>query len=632
MAFFVPLEVDLIDTDPIESQRGIQFPANAAYFDLLGNPKDFKIGDKKAADVIAISTGSGSATITIRIRGEIVGGKAFGTNADLSKDYEPVAGTNKVWRNFTYKVIESTGSGKQGQRYEYVETVNNIFTQKLFGNKTDFITFKFKVTAAKETNPNPPAPPVPAPTAAPTPNPPPTPTPAPTPPPPPTPTPAPTGAPPKPLDDNGVSRAQRIFEQQSQIADVSFYQELTKSNASNPEHEIVYVNEYVPNLSVADYDDLSVLAISVKSSGQIGSVGQIRAWIPSGISVQRLVDGGNGPSNLFSDLVYYLLTDIKQGVGNVVPLELVDVASLQMTGRYLRANKIFYDGVLEDTEALRSFVFNTAPLQLCNFTIKNGRFGLMPALPFDSSFRISTGPIKVEQIFTAGNIIEDSLQLQYIDIAQRTNFKALVSWRLTVENDLPTQTSALVEWADISEDSTSATQQVFDLSDFCTNEEQALRTARFLLSVRRRVTQTVTFKTVPDALSIQPGSYIRVMTTATTFNTNTVGAITDAGTLNAINPIDDGTYDAMFFNPSTGEFIEKSFFVSGNVISDSSVHNTLFMIQSQQNNSSIFQVEQLTLDEEGLVNVSAVQVPVDSSGASIVAKDVLTPGNFRVTQ
>jgi hypothetical protein len=111
-----------------------------------------------------------------------------------------------------------------------------------------------------------------------------------------------------------------------------------------------------------------------------------------------------------------------------------------------------------------------------------------------------------------------------------------------------------------------------------------------------------------------------------------VGAITDAGSLTSINPIDDGSYDAMFFNPTTGEFIERSFFVSGNVISDPALHNTLFMIRSQQNNSSIFQVEQLTLDEEGLINVSAVQVPVDSSGASIVAKDVLTPGNFRVTE
>jgi hypothetical protein len=43
-------------------------------------------------------------------------------------------------------------------------------------------------------------------------------------------------------------------------------------------------------------------------------------------------------------------------------------------------------------------------------------------------------------------------------------------------------------------------------------------------------------------------------------------------------------------------------------------------------------VEQLTLDEDGLVNVAAVEVPVDSAGASIVARDVLSEGSFRVLE
>jgi hypothetical protein len=46
----------------------------------------------------------------------------------------------------------------------------------------------------------------------------------------------------------------------------------------------------------------------------------------------------------------------------------------------------------------------------------------------------------------------------------------------------------------------------------------------------------------------------------------------------------------------------------------------------------MYQVEQLTIDEDGLVNVSAVQVPVDSTGASIVAKDVLNEAAFRVLE
>lgn len=557
----------------------LTFNDNALYFDLLGSPFNRTTGSTNSATFTVTQAGR---SINLRITGTVIDGVVGST---LSQGYVNLTGSRKVWRNITYAVLSSTGDWPQGTAFQYSKVVNNIFTNGT--NAT--VTFNFTVSATTTSTTAPTAP-------------------------------------------SGVSRAERIFEQQSQLADVSFYQELTKSNASSPEHEVVYINEYISNETPAEYTDLSTLAIAVKSSGQIGSVGQIRAWIPNGINVQRLIDGGTGPSNLFADLVYYLLTNNSQGLGNVVPQELIDVGSLETTARFLRANKIFYDGVLEDTEALRSFIFNTAPLQLCNFTIKNGRFGLMPALPYDTNFAISTRPIAVEQIFTSGNIIEDSLQLQYIDIAQRTNFKAVVSWRVTVENDLPTQASALVEWADISENDASGTQQVFDLTDFCTNREQALRTARFLLSVRRRVTQTVTFKTVPDALGIQPGSYIRVMTTATTFNANNNGVITDAGTLVTISPLQDGTYNAMIYNPTTSEVFERSLTISNNTVSDPSLNGTLFTLMSQQNNNSVYQVEQLTLDEDGLVNVSAVQVPVDSTGASIVAKDVLTPGNFRVTE
>lgn len=565
-----------------------KFPDNAVYFELFGDPRASVVG---AIKVATFTVSQATRSITIRTTATLVNG-VVGT--DLSADYVTLIGSTRAWRNQTYSVQSFTGDWPLNSTFDFTRALSsgNVFKT----SSVSTVTFNFRVSNVSTTTS----------TGSPTPN--------------------------TPTSPDGVSRAERIFEQQSQLADVSFYQELTKSNESGPEHEIVYINEYIANQTPASYTDLSTLAIAVKSSGQIGSVGQIRAWLPSGINVPRLIDGGTGPSNLFADLLYYLLLDQSQGVGNIVPEELIDTQSLQITARFLRANKIFYDGVIEDSEALRSFIFNLAPLQLCNFTIKNGRFGLIPALPYDSNFNISTRPVPVEQIFTSGNIIEDSLQLQYIDIAQRTNFRALVTWRQTVENDLPTQASVIVDWADVVSNDRPPTQQVFDLTDFCTNREQALRTARFLLSIRRRVTQTVTFKTVPDALGIQPGSYIRVMTTATTFNANTNGVITDAGSLVTINPLPNGTYNAMVYNPTTQETFERSLTISNNTVSDPALRGTLFTLMSQQNNSSIYQVEQLTLDEDGLINVSAIQVPVDSSGASIVAKDVLTPGNFTYTE
>ena len=222
--------------------------------------------------------------------------------------------------------------------------------------------------------------------------------------------------------------------------------------------------------------------------------------------------------------------------------------------------------------------------------------------------------------------------MQYIDAAQRSNFRALVSWRVTVENDLPTQASALVDWADIPEGSRATTQQSFDLTDFCTNRAQALLTARFLLSVRRRITHTVSFKTVPDSLGIQPGSYIRVITAATTYSAASNGVITDAGTLVSVSTIPNGTYNALVYTPVNGSVIERSIGISNNRVTDSKLRGSLFTLLSEKVNKGVYQVEQLTLDEDGLVNVSAVHVPTNSSGGSIVAEDVLSPSRFRTLE
>ena len=510
---------------------------------------------------------------------------ATSINGILGVDFGPVylkanRNSSYIWKDISYSIISASGSWNKGSAFTVIRDVNNDFSAVGSYSK---VGYAFKVTAVRTV-----------------------------------------------VITEDFADADRVFEQATQIADCSYYQELTKSNENGPEHEVVYVNESLPNASLAQYYGMSTIGFTAKSSGQLGGIGQLRMWVPTGIDVYRLIEQDTQPSNLFADLVYYLLTSKSQGVGNVVPLELIDVESLRITAQFQRENQLFFDGVVEESENLRSFLYDNAALQLCNFTIKNGRFGMMPALPYDSNYEISTQPIAVEQIFTAGNIIEDSLQVQYIDAAQRSNFRAVVSWRVTVENDLPTQSSAFVNWADIPESSRATTQQSFDLTDFCTNRAHALKTARYLLSIRRRVTHTVTFKTLPDALGIQPGSYIKVITASTAYSANNNGAITDSGTLVSVSTIENGTYDAMVYDPATSQVLERRITVSGGSVADSSLYGTLFTLLSETVSKGIYQVEQLTLDEDGLVNVSAVEVPVDSTGASIVAKDVLTESNFVV--
>ena len=574
-----------------ETSNGSVFLRQAAFLhELLGDARDRQTLDRAVSDPVTVNLGSGK-TITVTVSATVQLNRPTDSNFrydQANQTADDQQDPRHIYKNLTFKVVRSTGEFQVGDPFSIIQNIdrNNPFRKwvrdnDISSNEYTQITFDMEVSEIEL------------------------------------------------LPDDQVRTGEREFEQFTQCSDLSYYLELTKSNDSGPEHKIVYVNEFVENAGLVKYGGMSTIGFSVKSSGQIAEVSQMRLWSASGIPVTRLIGGTEGPSNLLADLVFYLLKNRSQGVGRVVPDELIDEDSLRTTAHFLDANQIFFDGVLEDSESFRSFLYDNASLQLCAFTIKNGRFGMMPALPFDSNFKISLNPIEVDQVFTAGNIIEDTFQLQYIDIAQRSDISALVTYRVTKENDLPYQATALVHFADIT---TASTEQAFDLSEFCTNRSQALRTAQFLLSTRRRVSKTISFKTVPDALGVQPGSYIRVITEAATYNSAANGAITDAGTLQTISDVADGSYTALVYKPSTQEVIETNLNVINNEIIDSSLYGSLFTLLSPSTDYSVFQVEQLTIEEDGLVSISAVEVPTDASGVSLVAKDVLTESNFTIIE
>lgn len=539
---------------------------------ILGNAWSFT--NQTRTGTVAMSRAGGAQTLTLEVTAESI--------VQAGAKYQEITGSSYSWQRHSYRVVESTGEWAIGNTItsERSLTSTNVFRRE-WGYTIVYQQFEVTSLADVEGNFN-------------------------------------------------AGTGERIFEEASQVSDCSHYLELQKSNESAPEHSIVYVNECIANEARPTYDGMSTMALSVKSSNNLNTIDQPRLWIPSGITVQRLVDGGAGPSNLFTDFVYYLLTSRSQGAGSVVPLELVDIESLTATGRYLRANRLFFDSVLEQSSNLREYIYSTAPLLLCNFTIKNGRFGMMPALPVDSLNQISTGAVSINQIFTAGNIIEDSLSLQYTSITQRRDFRAVVSYRTNIPNELPSQSAVLVEWADSTD--TVLSEEVIDLTDFCTSREQALLTARFLLSIRRRVDHTISFKTVPDGIAVGPGSYIRVVTEASSYSAANNGVVTDAGTLMTVSDLANGTYDAIVYKQATGEITEQAITITGGSVTDAALYGSIFTLLEPEVSQGVYQIEQLTLEDDGLVEIAAVHVPTDQDMASIVAKDVMNPGLFRVSE
>lgn len=429
----------------------------------------------------------------------------------------------------------------------------------------------------------------------------------------------------------------RVFEGQSQYVDLSVYGNLVdKSNASNPEHTVVYVNEVSANSQAPQYSNMIVAGLALKASRNFTALDQVRFWIKNGIPVKRFHTDESSQirsSNLFCDLVYYLLTDRVAGVGGQLNMslnnaQLIDTASLTTTARFLKTNSLFFDGALASTINVRQFIADTAPFMLCNFVIKNGKFGLVPALPTTVNGAISTNPVAIKQLFTAGNIFEDSFELTYISSEERKDFQAVVRFRRERENQLPEERNAVIRWNETA--STEHPLESFDMTQYCTNQAHAELVARFFMSVRRRITHSIQFKTSPYGIDLAPGDYIRVVTESNPYSSARNGSISETGAITSATTFTDGQYNILYYKAGSETVESAVMTVSGGLVQQSALFNSVFTLVTSTVSQNVYLIEQLTLDADGAVQISASEFPCDDLLRSLIAQDVTNAARFLV--
>ena len=422
----------------------------------------------------------------------------------------------------------------------------------------------------------------------------------------------------------------RLFELNSQIADISVYGDLLqKSNSSSPEHELTYINESVRNDSKPLYEKMTLCGLALKSSRNFASLDQLRVWLANGVPVKRFLAseaGTTGPSNKFVDLVNHLLTDTTAGAGNVVSAEMIRTEDFASTAQFLESNKLFFDGAIDSPTNIRQFISDLAPFFLCNFVISDGKFSLVPALPTDVNGNITQKPVSIKQLFTAGNIIEGSYGIEYLSSEERKDFQAVVRYRQEQRNQLPEEKTLVVRFAEPG--SSDYPIESFDMTQYCTSRAHAFLVAKYFLSVRRRVTHSVKFKTNPFGLSLAPGDFIRVVTEASPYQPARNGTISADGTIVSATELADGTYSIVFFGVNDDEVTPATMTVADGKAIETELHDSLFTTTETTISSSVYMVEQLTLGEDGMVDVVATEFPTSSQFNSLMALDVLSDAAF----
>lgn len=418
----------------------------------------------------------------------------------------------------------------------------------------------------------------------------------------------------------------RLFERYSGIAEVSHYGDLiTRSCDNGPEHEIVYVNESLSESPIPQYENCAVAGLKLRSSDNFSQLDQLRCFMADGIEVERLIDGDVASSNLLSDLIWYMLTDKDTGTGELINSSLIDRQSLVESARFMRANQLFFDDAIAEPINIRTWMANVAPSVLCNLSQKNGRLALEPAVPYDSNYRIdATRAIEIKGMFTDGNIIADSLDIEWLELEQRSLFQAAVVYRWTGLNKLPEQRTVVVRYNDAG--AASLPLEEFNFQHI-TADDHAVKVARYFLALRKYITHTVTFQTMPWGLSLAPGDFIRISTAVSPYSPANNGIVKPDGTVIAASTLADGNYSVHYWERSQTTIASGTLTIANGMAQN--IRNAVFSVVNENVNEAVYQVEALDFNEDGIVTIKASNYPVDSSGRSLIARDVLDlDGNF----
>lgn len=406
------------------------------------------------------------------------------------------------------------------------------------------------------------------------------------------------------------------------IADYWKYEAEEPSHASNPEHEIVYINEQIRQDNAPAYNDLSLVGLRLLAGKEWTSLGQLTAYVQKGIDVERLItDAGaptsalTAPTNNLPEIAYNLLVSPRLGAGQKVSTASVDRVAMQNAARFCYANGFTWDGVLGERVNLRDWIFTQAAYCLLDFTIIGGRFALVPSVPYNANtFEIASAQAPViSALFTDGNI--RNLQVNWLSAEERRLFQAVVSYREEVLNGFSSQQTIRVRLADGYGGAETDPEEAFDLTDFCTNPAQALTFAKHALLLRKEIDHSITFETVPGAAAaLTPGAYIKLISEATHTSRFNNGSIDGEGNITSTTDIGDGTHRILYWVPGQTEVKESDLQVAGKKTGNSALFNVVFTVITTSVEKRVYKIETITLTEEGFVQVTATHQPIADNG------------------
>ena len=399
----------------------------------------------------------------------------------------------------------------------------------------------------------------------------------------------------------------------------------TSSHADGPEHTVVFCNEILKQTTgvgsgIPRYKNLSLCGIKITNSREWTSFNNLSAWLAKGIEVEHLITGNGrgerGASNLFPEIAYALLTDDLIGAGKLIGAASVDRRAMKEAARFCEANNFFWDGVLAEGVNLREFIFENAGYILCDFTIKGGKFALLPSVPVNSNYEIDKkGKPDIRALFTDGNIRD--MKVTFLPPEQRQPFKAVMLYRQEKENGFAENRTMTIQLKGSEHDSDPIEE--FDMSAFCTSETQARWFGRVALKLREKVDHGITFETTPQsAMNLEPGQYFKVASHVTHTDRFQSGSVDPDGAVISSDASDVGVFQVVVWKPGETSTQQETLVFEDGKTKQSKLFGCLWARIQETQNTRVYKVETLSYADDGLVSVAGSFVPLTSSGTMAI--------------
>jgi hypothetical protein len=417
-----------------------------------------------------------------------------------------------------------------------------------------------------------------------------------------------------------------MLDSWGKVAEAFVYDEVQTTVAQGPEHEVAYINVITENVTVPKYDFLAIVGGVFRAATEWNQFSQLSVRVTGGRMVSRLLSANSsGASSLLPDIAYDLLRNSRLGLGQSIGEKQIDLEAFNETAQWLFKRRYFYDGVLTDKINFRQWLADTGAMMLIDLTERNGKLSMEPAVVFPED-----GKPTISGLYTAGNIIPDSFSLSFISEEDRQPIQASGKWReersrdsFTKSGVFPVEREVRVREADRPE---SDPIEPFDLSDYCTNFEQCVDALCYIIRLRRLITHDIKFSTRPSGIvgGIYPGAYIRVALDYTYYDEFANGVVLADGTLITTRPdlLPAGSYSVTAWDGLSSDVSDVTITVGTD--GKASPAGIIFVKKNTTTQVRTYKVDEVSINSNRDIDVSATFHPTDASGYSLITKNWTT--------